>query len=194
MGFRGHSYKLGTLGRRLTTRPGVGGVTITAHLACSQCRKIGDVVCRQIMPPDQIDKKFMQHGWRIDPNICPTCAATKPKDKPMTAKPTPAAMKAQANMFQLLSQHFDPDAGHFASGWTDERIAKETGLALDMVREFRRAGFGEIKEPAEMQSLRSDINSIEQLAKEQYSEMTSQVAALRGRLARVAETFGASRS
>ena len=102
-----------------------------------------------------------------------------------SAKPSPAAMKAQVAMFQLLSDHFDADTGRYGAGWDDKRVGIETGLAPDVVAEFRKAGFGDLKELPEIASLRTDINALEQLAREQNGALMQEVAGLRARLAKV---------
>lgn len=107
----------------------------------------------------------------------------------MSTKLSPAAMKAQAAMFQMLATHFDPDAGQYETGWNDARVAKEAGLAADFVVEFRRNGFGELKEPAPLAALRSDINALEKLQVEQNATFAQQLAELRAQLARIAAQF-----
>lgn len=128
---------------------------LVAKLKCAGCRAVGQVVLRTLMPPDQIDRKFAQLGWTLDPNQCPDClakraAASKEKTMTLTAEPTLAAMKSQAEMFRLLTDNFDTESGQFEPGWDDARIAKATGLSPDVVAEFRRAGFGEIKASPEV--------------------------------------------
>lgn len=184
---RGHPYKLGLRGRTIVSAPGIGGGSLTARLQCSRCDRVGERKLRQLMPPDQIDHKFKQAGWAIDPHLCVSCRAAQSKEKMTVAsKPTPAAMKAQAQMFALLSQHFDPDGGKFAAGWSDQRIAKDTGLSLDMVTEFRRAGFGEIKEAPGLTAIRQDLVALEDLSREHSAQVASEIANLRTRLQKLA--------
>lgn len=186
---RGHAYVLGKHGRSHTTRAGIGGATVVAYLKCSTCPKKGEVSMRVVMPPEHIDKKFIQRGWQVDPHRCPDCAR-KPKDKPMTAKASPAAMRAQAQMIQLLMQHFDTVDGRYVAEWSDARIAKDTGLAPDVVAEYRIAAFGEIKEPSELALIRADINTLEQLDREHRSSVATEIAALRSRLADAGKKLG----
>lgn len=176
-----HLYRERMRGRALETKSGIGGGTIVALLQCSRCPTIGRRSMGAMLPPEAIDKKFKQAGWRVDPHVCPDCQR-KPKERPapMTASPSPAAMKAQAEMFQLLSLHFDGDMGRYAKGWSDAKIASTTGLAVDMVTAFRTAGFGELKEAPEIVAIRAEIASLESLVAEQ-------VAHLRGELARIAK-------
>lgn len=100
----------------------------------------------------------------------------------MATNPTPGAIKAQAKMFSLLSLHFSPDDGKFAKGWSDKKISEETGLAPDLVAQFRIEAFGDLKEPAEISALRSDIAALETLVVEQ-------IASLRGELAKVSKAY-----
>lgn len=179
----GHYYRNGVRGRSLTTRPGVGGVSMVAHLTCSGCGNVGDRNLVQLMPPEQIDKKFIQAGWSLDPHRCPGCIQSSKQEKPVTAKPSQAAMKAQTNMIRLLSDHFDTDSGAYDVDWNDQRIATVTGLSVEVVIEYRRAGFGEIKEPPAIAALRADLNSLETLNREHQATMTAEIATMRSRLA-----------
>lgn len=97
-----------------------------------------------------------------------------------------ATMKAQAETVQLLSLHFDGDAGRYAAGWSDDKIAKDTGMAPDFVREMRLAAFGELREPEEVTRLRADIDALDQLAREQNSAIREAIHGLRAELARIA--------
>lgn len=221
MARRGHPYRENRAGRALTARPGIGGPTMTAHLTCSQCAADGKVKVRAVMPADQIDQKFKQAGWRLDPHLCPACvppvrtkkeaspmatatvasapaaiaSTTTPTTAPAAAtpvafKPSPAAMKAQAAMFQMLSEQFDSAAGRYCAGWTDERIAKETGLGIDYVRDFRVAGFGELREPEELTRMRADIEALEALHRETVAEFNQSLTTLRADLARAIKALG----
>lgn len=109
----------------------------------------------------------------------------------MASKPTPAAMKAQANMFALLTTNFDSEAGTFTPGWSDAKVATDTGLAVEHVTEFSRAAFGELKEPSEVRALRDDINALDALAKEQAGSIQQEVASLRSRLAELSRRWAA---
>lgn len=177
-----HLYRDGRHGRSIRTAAGVAGVTITALLQCSRCPKVGDVNCRAMMPPEKMDQKFRQAGWQIDPHVCPDCFRQS-KDKrsaAMASNASPAAMKAQAEMFQMLTAHFISETGQYAKGWSDKVIAEKTGLAVEHVAAFRTAGFGELKDAPEIVALRAEISALENL-------VTEQVAHLRGELARIAK-------
>jgi hypothetical protein len=191
MSVTGHLYRKGTRGRSLASAPGIGGVSHTARLHCARCPAIGVRKLRQVLPPDQIDKKFAQLGWSLDPCICPDCKRRASQEKTMATKPSPAAIKSQAKMFTLLQQHFDPELGAFAEGWSDQRIATDTNLSPDTIAEFRREAFGEIKEPDEVRKLRDDINSLEGLQRESAAQFSQDIAGLRSRLAGISARWAA---
>jgi hypothetical protein len=186
-----HSYRTAEYGRSITTRPGIGGLTMTAHLKCP-CGKLGSLGIRTVFPPEQIDQKFRQAGWLLDPHRCPDCLrASRAEEKTKMTKPSAAAMKAQTQMFRLLSDHFDVAAGAYSPPWSDAKIATDTGLSKDVVAEYRRAGFGEIKEPTELAAIRADINSLESLQREHAASVTADIASLRTRLSTLSARFGA---
>lgn len=184
---RGHSYRLGVRGRSISTAPGV----TTAHLECGEqgCGRTGRVDMRRMLPPDQIDQLFAKRGWRLNPHVCPACVALEKKEKKMTKPATPVSpgvMKAQADMFRLLADHFDTVDGHYVDGWSDEKIAKETGIAKATVADFRKAGFGEIKEDPAITAIHADINALEEIQREHAAGIAQQIAELRARLAKIA--------
>ena len=186
-----HTWKEGARGRSIRIRPGVGGSTVEAKLSCSKCGKSAALSLPAVLPPEQIDKKFTRAGWKLDPAICLDCQNKRKEQKKMASTTTTAAMKAQAVMFRLLSDHFDGDAGAYSDGWDDARVSKETGLAVAMVGEFRRAGFGEIKEPDEIAKLRADIASVENLMRDHQAALAQQVAELKTGLAKLTAKFAA---
>jgi len=192
MKHRGCPYRAGERGRLFTSRPGAGGPTTHAHLECRGCGVKGTVNCRADATPRQIDDKFIRLGWKLDPHLCVVCQRPVAKqEKEMTGKPTAAAMAAQVKTIQLLGEHFDPAKGAYAPGWSDARIAKATELSTEAVVGYRKAGFGELKEPPEIASLRNDINAAEALWRETSASYAQAIAELRSRLATLTAKFPA---
>ena len=191
MRHREHSYRNGVLGRRLETRPGVGSPTATAFLQCSRCPHEGSLKLSVRMPPEQIDKKFTQAGWALDPHICPGCRSKANERKAMSAKPSPDAMRAQAQMFSLLQNHFDPNKGVFSQNWDDARIAADTGLSAAVVVEYRETCFGKLKEPEEVTALRSDIAALEKLHQETSASLLAEIAALKQQVGTISAKWAA---
>jgi hypothetical protein len=190
VGHQGHSYVLGLRGRSYRSSRDSTGTTFLYFLACSKCEARGERRQRSLMPPDQVDKKFMQVGWSLDPHICPACAVRAAQEKAdMTSKPSPAAIKAQAKMFSLLATHFDGTAGAYGQGWSDQKIATDTGLTVDLVAEVRRETFGELQLPPEVLSLQRDVGALEALAREQYAGLETELKSLGARLADISKRY-----
>lgn len=191
MGIEGHAWKAGRKGRSFRTIP-TGHVVAT--LACSSdgCAATHDIRFRELAHADQMDRKFIQAGWILDPARCPE---HKPQRKERAAvsspaKPTPAAIKGQARMFGLLQTHFNGDDGVFAVGWSDEKIATECGLSADLVTAVRCEAFGELKEPPEIAQLSRDIEALAQLIDEAIQPLRNELGQLKQRHAEIRRRFG----
>ena len=115
------------------------------------------------------------------------------KGAPLSATNTsPIAAKAQVQMVRLLSDHFDADTGAFVDGWTDEKIATQTGIALKAVVTFREAGFGPLKEPEEITKLAKEIEAFRGMvrdADEMLKLMTGELDTLETKLAEVRKRY-----
>lgn len=206
-----HTYKDGVRGRSLSVDP--RGGPRCARVACSSCREVGSVNFTSLMPPEILDKKFVQKGWELDPNVCPTCvvkrkkakAAAKKEQVKMTTIAKPAGTlsdnpvlkavsadthKATAKMHQMLNLHFDADEGKYAEGWDDERISKESGISVVHVAEVRSIAYGDIKEPEEVTKLRADIKSLNELISETLVTAQKEVNALNNRVNEITKKLG----
>ena len=140
------------------------------------------------------------HGIKVPHKVSARPFNPPRKELPMTIMAAPAsppvmpsssAVKAQAGMFRLLDAHFDPDKGCYSPGWSDEKIAKDCGLAVALVAQFRREGFGELKEPGELGTMRDDIASLEKLLDETLAQFRQQISDLKSQMARLSARFGA---
>lgn len=107
------------------------------------------------------------------------------------ATPTPAAIAAQAKMFGLLQGQFDPESGTYANGYSDQQIASECKLSVDLVSAVRAASFGELKVPAEVEQLTGDIAALEALLAETIAPIQTELRALKSRVADCCKRFGA---
>lgn len=193
---RGHLYRDEVGGRSVTTRPeGQSGHSIVARLRCLTrgCRRTGEVKVRKLCGPDELDRKFRQQRWDLDPCKCPACKAPKqaPPQEEEMAQPTPKAVMAQARMFNLISTHFDAESGCYGGGYSDAKIAEETGLATDLVAAVRAETFGPLKVPPELQKLTDDIAALEGLLDEALTPIRTELANLKTRVAEARRKFAA---
>lgn len=209
-----HAYKEKEGGRSFRSDPKTGARV--ARVECSLCTGFGNTTYARLPPPEIIDKKFSQRGWRLDPPICPTCltaekrakteAKTTTKEQKVmlnvvkpngTLSDNPALKavsvdthKATAKMHQLLNLHFDIDEGRFSDGWDDERIAKDSGLSPTHVAEVRVVAYGELKEPGEITALRNDIKALNELITETLIAAQKEVNALNNRVTDITKKLG----
>jgi hypothetical protein len=211
-----HTYKLGLRGRSFRIDPRNGSKH--ADIACSACGEKGTINLTALPPPEIIDKKLVQRGWELDPNVCPDCVTKKKRAKaaareaikkeqktmnvattkpvgPLADNPALKAVsadlhKATAKMHQLLAIHFDVDEGRFAEGWNDERIAKESGIVPVHVTEVRNVAYGELKEPEEIATLRRDIKALNELITETLVAAQKEVNLLNNRVTEINKKLG----
>lgn len=79
------------------------------------------------------------------------------------ANPTPATAQALRKVFALLEDQFDIDQGLYRNSYSDDQIAKETGISVEAVKNYRISGFGKLKPPSEFYSLSQQLRELETL-------------------------------
>lgn len=192
-----HPWKDGRHGRSIKAQP--GGAVI-ATLTCSRCDESHSIRFRQLCNGGDMDKKFAQHGWAVDPAKCPTHNRRNHQPRkeismpdaaaPTFAAPTPAAIAAQGKMVALLQLHFDPDTGTYGGGYSDAKIAEECRLCVDLVAGVREQAFGKLKVPGEVAQLTADIEALDQLLAETIAPIQAELANLKNRVRECCKKFG----
>lgn len=206
-----HTYKNGERGRFLSADARTG--VRVARIICKECSFEGSVNLKTLAPPVMINKKFVQKGWELDPNVCPDCVTkkklakavakkeqltmntnTKPNgalaENPILKAVSADTHRATAKMHQLLTMHFDPDKGAYEDSWNDERISKESGISVTHVGEVRTIAYGDIREPQEISKLRTDIAKVEKDLTEMLAMAQKEVADLQKQLVEVTKKMG----
>jgi hypothetical protein len=202
MSSKSHSWKDAKHGRHVGSEP---SGQVVATLTCSRCPATTTVRFRQLCNAEEMDRKFAQQGWSLDPAKCPAhnrrnhCPRPTKETKmpaetatpaPTFSAPTPAAIAAQAKMFSLLQTHFDPDTGVYGSGYTDAKIAEECRLSVELVAGVRKQAFGELKVPTEVAQLTADIEALEALLTETVAPIQTELSALKTRVRECCKKFG----
>lgn len=90
-------------------------------------------------------------------------------------KITPVAGAALRKVFALLEDHFDVEVGAYKNDYTDERIAKETDISRDAVKNYRINAFGKIKPPSEIHILRQELRELETFALQTENDMRAKL-------------------
>lgn len=156
-----------------------GGVS--ARVECKCCGVHEDWGLTKVPPPDIIHKHFKTKGWEITKRpTCPICQTAKKRKPEMTkpatvtpisgavsaspvAAPSADAKAARREAHDRIAVYFDIANGSYTDGYSDQRIAEETGVAVAWVKQRREEEFGPIKTPRE------------------FSELLDQIAAAKGR-------------
>lgn len=165
-------------GRRL----GIGTVEFvptrvgqTLHLPCARGHRV-DFEINQRFPPDQLARKLAQAGWTVGSKLlCPKHTRKRRPDRergsheqenitmtetPKTS-PSEAARAKRRDAMDMLTLAFklaqDGKSGTYQDGYSDAKIAKETGLAEKAVADLREDFFGPLGEPAELGEFRDAL-------------------------------------
>lgn len=96
---------------------------------------------------------------------------------------------ALRDMFALLSKHFDTVEGCYHDDYSDERIAKETGISKDAVKKYRVEGYGKIKPPNDIYILRQELRELETFALQTENDMRQKLKDLNLRLSTMERKF-----
>jgi hypothetical protein len=189
----GHSYRDNVRGRSLRSIAVDGHFDLHAYVQCNSCTEKGDIKFHKLPGPEVIDRKFEQQGWSLDPGRCPACKKPKETTAMTTnaASPSPSAVRAQIKTFSLLDEHFDAEAGAYRGDWSDDKIAKEVGFTVALVKQYRVEGFGEIKEPEALRALAADIMSLAQMIDESMATLTTELNGIKAKLVEARKKFSA---
>lgn len=102
---------------------------------------------------------------------------------------TAGASAAIRKVFQLLEDNFDDQEGRYKNGYSDERIAKETGLSITAIHDHRVGAFGKIKPPSELKALRTELEELQRLYIKSDEEYRKQLDDLRRRIKAVESKY-----
>lgn len=105
------------------------------------------------------------------------------------ANPTPATGLALRKVFQLLEDRFDTDAGQYLEGYSDERVAKETGISQDAVKNYRISAFGKLKPPSEFHALTQQLRELETLYLQTDQTMKDGLKDLKAKISNMQRKF-----
>lgn len=117
---------------------------------CPKCQ------AREAAPSEQapadieaaLERQRATEARRLASIPAPTPATIAPENMTQPGIST-TTIKAQARLHHLLSERFTGDGsiGAYDEGWTDQRIATETGLSITEVVRVREAAYGRVSDP-----------------------------------------------
>lgn len=106
-----------------------------------------------------------------------------------TTQVTPTTVTAMRKVFAALEDNFDAEKGEYLHGYSDERIAKETGISIDGVKKYRIDGFGKLRAPTEMESLKREVEELQELFLKFENEMKDRLKDARARILTLQRKF-----
>lgn len=89
-------------------------------------------------------------------------------------------------VFQLLDSVFDPLKRLYKSGYTDQRVARDTGTTEEVVAYLRSETFGALAEDPRISSMRDDLELLRMEAAETFAKLQKGIGELQSRLEQVA--------
>lgn len=146
----------------------VGGRGRAAQrIKCVRCGDSSDVAGVSAGSDDTVAAHFRRHGWEVDlrrqRHHCPTCIAIMTAERresearkrmtkttgtiPAPGAPSVESALAKKLMSDALFDAYDMSARNYKPGWSDARIAKESGLSEAFVAQRRVADCGPVAPP-----------------------------------------------
>lgn len=107
----------------------------------------------------------------------------------MSQNITPVTVAAMRKVFALLEDNFDAKAGQYLAGYSDERIAKETGISVEGVKKYRVDGFGKLQPPSELHQLKQQLSELETLFLQTENDMKAQIKDIKQRILNLQKKF-----
>lgn len=200
------------LAYRIENRPVSDDHKPRAHAVavCASCETEHALAMpRAVHNPEAMGERFRRHGFEMNPFKrasvrCPACVARHRRVKaipssaeviPMT-KPVPAVSppggaalavpaELRAKVRELLTGTFDEQRGHYLDSYSDQRVAAECGVPMQVVREMREMWLGPIKDVPELAALQAELAAlVERVARHASdgAEIGAQAQALKQRL------------
>jgi hypothetical protein len=104
-------------------------------------------------------------------------------------KVTPTTGVALRKVFQLLEDNFDAGEGQYLHGFDDARIAKETGISEQAVKDYRTSAFGKLKAPTELHKLKQDLSDLETAFLKMDAEFREAIKDVKARIGNLQRRF-----
>jgi hypothetical protein len=156
-------------------------------VVCSRCQSQDTQGASMGVPASRAAKNFRTRGWRIDRKcheaVCPRC-----QEEESSMKQSPEAIRAQAKLYSLLEEHFDPEKKRYRLDWTDDKVSKACSLSVDQVSATREALYGPMVDPAvakaeaEIDRIQAQLTELESFVKTETAKLRTELAKARGAL------------
>lgn len=144
----------------------------TLRIGCDGCPEIYERYLEPGTNPLAILRGARAKGWDGDDRgQCWRCPACIEKRKKIVTDFSAEALKRQKQMFDLLDMHFNVERGRFKTGWSDGKVAEQTGLAEAAVVKAREAAYGPLKLDPATADLVREVGDIRQKAESDFADL-----------------------
>lgn len=182
-------------------RADFGPLEAMARIVCARCGAKDEVVLGTRGVGEWVAKKFAASGWTVGANdsrdLCSACGGASPVKEglPMVvtkpaprhaapaASPSPAALQQRRMALDFLDSYLDHEARRFKDGWSDARIAAESGLSESAVAIIRREFFCDLAPPPENEeakALRTALATDLAALRDGLSSLDAAIRSIRG--------------
>ena len=136
---------------------------------------------KPVMPGIDLARRiFRNKGWaqRGRKWSCPQCERPRPVNI-IPANVIEANIEVAMDyktifaVGSLIETNFDAPQGVWRNGYSDERVAKETGVAAAQVAKMREEAFGKLKTPPELLALQNDVLAIRDMLAQVDARLTA---------------------
>lgn len=176
------------------------GVDQAVHwqVTCAMCGEVSRVPSGTRSPPELLAKHMRQKKWELKEGKAPKCpSCSNPRkgndmNKPLAQSETeaPSALQMPGKIlravYALLDDHLDPEKMLYRNGWTDGRIAKESGVAEVAITKIREESYGKLSEDPEVTSLKDDLKLMSMEIADTHTKTMATLTAFGQRIERIA--------
>lgn len=131
-------------------------------------------------------KTLRQLATDMVPHAMATAASKEPVQKEAVPVPVPVINgpnpKIARRVYQLLDDTFDETTGLYARGYSDEMVAKELDVSIDLVVKTRREAYGELAEDPIVDELTESVNELRELVISTLQDFANRIDALDGKI------------
>lgn len=169
------------------------------QLTCGSCGEAARVPAGSKSSPELMAKDMRRRGWELREGKAPKCPKCfhprkgNDMNKPLAQSETAVATsglqmpgKILRAVYALLDDHLDPDKMLYRNGWTDGRIAKESGVAEGAIIKIREESYGKLSEDPEVTSLKDDLTLLTIEIAETHTKLNDKLMGFHQRIERIA--------
>lgn len=154
---------------------------------------------------NRVAELFTRRGWSVvgvGKHVCQTCHSENAKRNKLETKikretdmtkaaeveRSQAAQQKIPLLYMALDDAYDTTVKNYREGWSDERIARETGLSIEFVTKRREQDFGPVKIDTTLKDYETARKALA-IASEQFSNAQQRLAGVTADFVKAAQNL-----